>query len=79
MKSFVLLALSALLAACSPVVTSTTCDKVCTMDTECSGGESCLDTSTPNVRRCLPSLCKTCPIGKCALDLDTCGNAQCNP
>lgn len=71
------------LAGCGP--TTLKCDDICTPNSAtaiCPASTQCLETSTANVNRCLPSTCSTCPIGKCAFDVATdgaCSNVMCEP
>lgn len=56
---------------------SGTCENTCSSSSDCSSGESCLDTSVG--RRCLPAECGGCFVGgqSCSWYTGSCKFAQC--
>ncbi len=71
-KLFFFLATLALSAvACTN--STTTCDMICSADSDCQSGQACLDVSGGG-RRCLPTECRTCSVGNCSF---TVGSSAC--
>lgn len=65
------------LVACSKAPAQ--CDIDCTTDSQCGPGTACLEAAGGSGMACLPTQCRTCPLGHCGLGANGCGYVECTP